>query len=158
MKTSYSLDAGRIQRSQRNIEFSMTPMIDVIFLLLVFFIATSSFRVVEKLLPSNLSQTNSTSGQEDSLPPEEIQDLLEQVVVRMKKSGDGVVVELNGSALSSFDELRGRLRSIAQLQPGLPVIVDPEPSIPAGQVVKAYDWARSAGLSRVYLATSAQEE
>ena len=44
----------RLQR--RAVSLNMTPMIDVIFLLLVFFLATSSFQVVEKLLPSSVSK------------------------------------------------------------------------------------------------------
>lgn len=158
MKTSYSLDSGRIRRPQTKIEFSMTPMIDVIFLLLVFFLATSSFQVIEKLLPSTVSQWNSASGPENVPPPEQVQEMLDQVVVKLRSNGQLIEVELNGSPLSNFAELRGRLRSIAELQPGLPVIVDPEPSIPAGQVIKAYDWARSVGLSRVYLATRPDDQ
>ena len=36
-------------------EVKMTPMIDVIFLLLIFFVCTASFRAVEEVLPTNLS-------------------------------------------------------------------------------------------------------
>lgn len=152
MKTSYHLDSGPVRRSQPNIEFAMTPMIDVIFLLLVFFLATSSFRVVEKLLPSTLSQTTPAKGDQEMLPTEEMNELLDQVIVKLRQPADMVVAEINGTRLESFEDLRLRLISIAQLQSGLPVIIDPEPTVTADRVVKAYDWARSAGLTRVYLA------
>jgi len=40
---------------RRELEIKMTPMIDVVFLLLVFFIWTSSFHIVENVLPSRLT-------------------------------------------------------------------------------------------------------
>ena len=43
-------------RDQGALEIKMTPMIDVVFLLLVFFVWTASFHAVEYLLPSSLSQ------------------------------------------------------------------------------------------------------
>ena len=151
MKTSYHLDSGPVRRSQPNIEFAMTPMIDVIFLLLVFFLATSSFRAVEKLLPSALSQSKPTQGDQDTLPPEELNELLEQVVVKLRQQAGVVVAEFNGTPLDNFADLQFRLISIAQLQTSLPVIIAPEPTVTADRVVRAYDWARAVGLTQVYL-------
>ena len=42
------------QRTRGDLEISMTPMIDVVFLLLVFFVWTASFQVVENMLPTSL--------------------------------------------------------------------------------------------------------
>ena len=42
--------------SENDIDSAMTPMIDVVFLLLVFFVWTASFQVVEFVLPSNMSE------------------------------------------------------------------------------------------------------
>ena len=42
--------------TRRELEIKMTPMIDVVFLLLVFFVWTASFQAIEYLLPSSLSQ------------------------------------------------------------------------------------------------------
>ncbi len=153
MKTSYSLDTGRFRRSQPTMEVSMTPMIDVIFLLLVFFLATSSFRIVEKLMPSSISETRPGSGQDELPPPEEVVELLDQVIVKIQQRDGGIFIVFNGQTLDRMEDLRERLTAISRLQSGLPIIIDPEPSIPASQVVRAYDWARSAGLTRVYLST-----
>ena len=43
----------------------MTPMIDVIFLLLIFFVCTASFQAPEQILPTNLR----LPGSLDNLPP-----------------------------------------------------------------------------------------
>jgi biopolymer transport protein ExbD len=43
------------RRQRRDLDVKMTPMIDVVFLLLVFFLWTASFRISEQVLPSNIS-------------------------------------------------------------------------------------------------------
>lgn len=150
MKTNYALDRGR----RKEVEISMTPMIDVIFLLLVFFITTSSFQVVEKLLPSGVSELKSSAGSSNDPPPEVTKQVLEQVIVKLVISNSkDVGAVLNGQPLASLDELFDRLRAIAQVSPSSPVIIDPEGKVPASEVVKAYDRARAAGLSSVFFAT-----
>ena len=42
--------------SETDIDSAMTPMIDVVFLLLVFFVWTASFQIVEHVMPSELSE------------------------------------------------------------------------------------------------------
>lgn len=149
MRTNYSLDRGR----RKEVEISMTPMIDVIFLLLVFFITTSSFQVVEKLMPSGVSDLKSTAGGNSDPPPEVTQAMLEQIVVKLSMNGTDIGVALNGQALASIDELFQRLQAIGQVSPNAPVIIDPEAKVPVGIVVKAYDRARASGLTSVFMAT-----
>lgn len=154
MKTSYSLGSGPKHRSRQPIEIAMTPMIDVIFQLLVFFLATSSFQMAEKLLPSNVSQPIPSSGPSDELPPpEKIADLVDQVIVRLQGGPDVVTVVFNGKPLLGWEELRSKFQDVAKVQASVPVIMDPEPAIPASDVVRAYDLARTTGLSNVYFAT-----
>ena len=158
MKTEYSLSTtGRGKRARRPLEIMMTPMIDVIFLLLVFFLATSSFQVVEELLPGGVSELKSSTGAA-ATPPEEIsQDSLEQVVVKLQATGEATVVNFNGVELAAFGELQSRFAAVGQVRATVPVIIDPMPSIEAREVIRAYDWARQAGLTRVYLATRAPQ-
>jgi biopolymer transport protein ExbD len=149
MKTNYAFDRGR----RKEVEISMTPMIDVIFLLLVFFITTSSFQVVEKLLPSGVSDLKSVAGGNSDPPPEVTQAMLEQIVIKLSLNGNDVVAVLNGQPLASLDELFQRLKTIGQVSPNAPVIIDPDAKVPAGVVVKAYDRARASGLTSVFMAT-----
>ena len=41
-------------RRDRSLEVAMTPMIDVVFMLLIFFVWTASFQVAELILPSSI--------------------------------------------------------------------------------------------------------
>ncbi len=153
MKLEYSLGpATRSGRPRRPIEIVMTPMIDVIFLLLVFFLATSSFQLVEKMLPSGVSQTSQSASGSNALPPEPTDDALDQVVVKLRLAADQPVAELNGVVLTELSELKTRLEAISRARVDVPVVIDPQGDVPARHVVRAYDWARQAGLSRVYLA------
>ncbi len=61
MKIPHSL-AGR-----REFSVSMTPMIDVVFLLLIFFVCKASFQIAEAVLPSPLATGGTTAVE---LPPE----------------------------------------------------------------------------------------
>ncbi|MBX3423854.1 MAG: biopolymer transporter ExbD [Pirellulaceae bacterium] len=152
MKTSYSLSNGKPVRSRRPVEIAMTPMIDVIFLLLIFFLATSSFRLVEQLLPSGISQMQSTGGPDSMPPPDVPPEAVHQVVVKLDWQLEALTVSLNGQRLREFADLRSHFLQIAQVQVAVPVVIDPSPDTPAQVVVEAYDWARTAGLPQVYLA------
>ena len=44
-------------------------MIDVVFLLLIFFVWTASFQIVEQVLPSNLTAAAGSQAANDSQPP-----------------------------------------------------------------------------------------
>jgi biopolymer transport protein ExbD len=155
VRTDYSLASGtgRNGRPRKQIEVMMTPMIDVIFLLLIFFLATSSFQLIEQLMPSGVSRLSDATGNAVEPPPEVTQDALDQVIIKLEFAEAGTIARLNGVALSKLELLRERLLAISQARPDVPVVIDPEPKVQAKDVVAAYDWARQAGLTRVYLAT-----
>ena len=50
-------------------DLNMTSMIDVVFLLLIFFIVSTEFRIIEGLLPTNLPQKGSISPTDEPDPP-----------------------------------------------------------------------------------------
>ncbi len=154
MKRDYSLNpVGRSGRPRRPIEIAMTPMIDVIFLLLVFFLATSSFQLVEQLLPSGVSNISTPAGDAAQPPEDPNQDVLEQVIVKIEMEGGVAVAKLGGVTLPAMSQLKERLEAIGGVRADVPVVIDPQAEVKAADVVRAYDWARQAGLARVYLAT-----
>ncbi len=153
MKRDFSLSpVGRSGRPRKPIELMMTPMIDVIFLLLVFFLTTSSFQIIEQLLPSAVSQSSTPSGNSPKPLQEPTQDALDQIVVKLRMQQSAVSATVNGIALDNLTDLRDRLQAISQLRADVPVVIDPEGEVLAQTVVLAYDWARQAGLTRVYMA------
>jgi len=139
------------QRVGEPLEVKMTPMIDVVFLLLIFFIWTSSFREPEFDLPSSLAQvpeagTESTTRQP---PPAEVFD---EIVIRLISADDDVEIRLNGQAVESLEVLGRRLAGILELGVQPPVIIDPDEEVTMGLAVQAYDASRLAGADRVLFA------
>jgi biopolymer transport protein ExbD len=138
------------RRSDR-LDVAMTPMIDVVFMLLIFFVWTSSFRVVELLLPSSLLTASGAAGQAEADP--ELQDL-ERVVVQLTWNEGQPLWRVNESPLGSLQEVRERLQSVAGIRADLPVVVDAADQVPLGHVIDVYDCARQVGFERVQFAVN----
>ncbi len=133
-----------------SLELKMTPMIDVVFLLLVFFLWTSSFELPEFDLPSSLAEPPAgLSDQPSTAPPPEAFD---ELVITIAGSAAAPQLTLNGNPIADVTTLRQRLREIVSLGAQPPVVVDPDPAIPLGTVIDIYDLARAAGLTRVLFA------
>ena len=132
------------------LELKMTPMIDVVFLLLVFFVWTSSFELPEFDLPSSLAEPPIGSAEATSeIPPIEKFD---EIVVRLKWQIDGTQIQLNGQQVERIGELSDRLAEIISLGVQPPVIVDPDEQVTMDLAVQVYDAARAAGADRVLFA------
>ncbi len=158
MRTDYSLSStSRSGRPRQPIEIMMAPMIDVIFLLLVFFLTSSSFRKPEKMLPSGMAQIAETTGQSD-VPPEISDDKMDQIIIKATYENGLTTWALNSVRPLDLAQLHSRLDSLGKLQRDVPVIIDPDGSVPIGEVISAYDSARSVGLTRVHLATRKRTE
>lgn len=141
------------------IELQMTPMIDVVFLLLVFFLWTSSFDLPEFDLPSALAEPPAgLADQGDDPPPPEAFDELVITVGRFApadvRPSQPFVLTLNGETIPDVELLQNRLAQIVELGAQPPVIIDPEPETDIGAVITIYDLARDVGLNRVLFAAA----
>ena len=133
------------------VDIMMTPMIDVVFLLLIFFVSTASFQVPEDILPSAL-EMGTTGGP----PPLENSDpLLERVVVEIFTSDGRLYHRVNQRLANSPGEFRRLLETIADIDQQLPVILDIGGDVALGDVIDAYDVCRLVGLERIQLAAAA---
>lgn len=135
----------------RSLELKMTPMIDVVFLLLVFFLWTSSFELPEFDLPSAIAQppAGGTEVTTDQPPPTEAFD---ELVIRVSIQEARAVIDLNGQQIDSLDALGQRLTEVLALGVQPPVIVDPSDEVTMNVAVEVYDAARAAGADRVLFA------
>jgi biopolymer transport protein ExbD len=131
---------------------AMTPMIDVIFLLLVFFVCTASFQAIEQILPTRLS----LPGAIDSpAPPDPDLEDLDEIVVRVLWVDGRPAWEINRRQYGSLAQVRAVLEAARNLKSDLPVILDVEPDVPMEHVIDVYDLCRVVGLQRVRFAASA---
>ena len=138
-------------RSRDNdVDSMMTPMIDVVFLLLVFFVWTTSMQAIEYVLPSQMKAQLGNRPTENIEPPPE-QDF-DDVIIRISWNGTRASWTLNDVDMGSIDQVDRQLQRIATVKPDAPIIVDPEPLVPVGFVIEIYDLAKLAGFQQVSFA------
>jgi biopolymer transport protein ExbD len=144
-------------RDQRKgIELQLTPMIDCVFLLMIYFLWSSSFAVAEMSLASKLSPptSGSSAGSSNEPPPAEAD--FPSVVVRVLWNGTAPIWTLNDTPLGSLAELRQQLAAIARIKPDAPIILDPASDVPLGDVIDVFDLSRVVGFQKVQFAASAE--
>lgn len=139
------------QRRRPELDVKMTPMIDVVFLLLVFFVWTASFQIVEQVLPSSLSAAAGSQAAPPNEPPPPEEDF-DEVVVRIRHTPAGPQWQLNETPVATLTALRTRLEAISQIRRDAPVILLPDPETPLGDVVDVFDLARMANFEKVNFA------
>lgn len=127
---------------------NMTPMIDVIFQLLIFFLCTSNFIQPERLLSTNLSLPGAVQSP-DALPPELID--LDEAVIEFHTDGS-LYWLIAGVRYDSLESVGATLKALSEMKSDLPVLLDIDPEIPLGNVIDVYDLCRLCGLSKVQFA------
>lgn len=135
--------------SSESIELKMTPMIDVVFLLLVFFVWTSSFELPEYDLPGSIAVP---PGGAINAASTDVPETFDEIIIRILRRDSLDQIELNGSPVADMTSLTDRLASIVQIGVQPPVIVDPDDKITMEVAVAVYDAARAAGVDRVLFA------
>ena len=124
-------------RSGRRVLVNVTSLIDVVFLLLIFFMVSSTF----------LEQPS----MELELPTAKTADLsqIKSLVLYILKDGQ---LQLNARAISA-DSLRGALESGAASLPDMTLNLFADRNAAHGRVVEVMDIARQAGIKRLMIAT-----
>ena len=143
---------SRFQRSDIS-ENMLTPMIDVVFNLLIFFVVASVLNVQELVLKADLAETGSVPGARDVTVPEPALPV-DEVRIDLAEGSDGkTTMTLNGTTYTAFAELREVLRELASIAPESPVTLRIAPSVTAGELLRVYDTCREAGFVSVQFAT-----
>ena len=126
----------------RPIELGVTPLIDIVFLLLIFFMLTSHFLVDE--------------GLEVRLPQSKTAEIHEQkgITIFLSKDG-GVFLESEAVLMSDLETL---LTEIFSGGTDRPVTLKADREVALERVVTVMDAARIAGAKSVVLATELETE
>ena len=121
--------------------FQMTAMMDVVFLLLCFFITTSVFSQWEYEI--DISLPSAQSGKvPDRLPGE--------IIINIAKDGR---VSVNQQDLT-LDALKTRLDRLAHYFPGQPVVLRADKETRYDDLIKVVDTCRKADIWNFSMATS----
>lgn len=135
----------------------MTPMIDIVFLLLVFFVISAAGQVPEALLPTELPAMGAVAS---DAPPPESPPLTIDVWLKLEfdQTLNRTVVDMNGTKYDDFETLKGQLISLAELAAENPIVLDIGPEVPMGDVVEIYDTCQAAGFLSIDFAIDAQKQ
>jgi biopolymer transport protein ExbD len=134
----------------RQADVAMTPMIDVVFQLMIFFICTASFQLAEELLPTSVAVAGGTS----TPAPIELEPDLERIVVSATRADGSTRWVVNERPCDSPDEVRQVLRAAAEIDRALPVILDVAGEVPLGDMIDVYDLCRLEKFERIQFAAN----
>jgi len=127
-------------------EVNVTPLIDVVFLLLIFFMVSTTFEHQSRI-QIELPEATAAATKPDDESLEIIIDVEGRYFI-----GDRQVVN------TSLKTLKGAIRKAVGKREGIPVIIRADANTPHQAVVRALDATAQLGLIHISLATSKIEE
>lgn len=118
----------------------LTPIIDMVFLLLIFFLVTTTFHQVEREMQIALPETESSGP---------ISVALRELIVNVTESGSVVIA---GRELT-LDELRDVVKQAVEANPGQKVTVRGDRGSSYGSIARVLDVCKASGVSQPFLDT-----
>jgi biopolymer transport protein ExbD len=129
-------------------DVAMTPMIDVVFQLLIFFICTASFQAAEELLPMGIATTEGATGtRADETPPD-----TQRVLIGATHTNGATRWLVNDRPCESLAEVRQLLQAVAEIDRTLPVVLDVAGEVPLGDMIDVYDLCRLSHFEKIQFA------
>ncbi len=127
----------KFKKNREESEINITPMLDIVFIMLIFFIVTTSF-VKEISIDVNRPTKSPIKEQKKS------------EVISVRISGEGQIFVQD--RLITLDAVRANIESSLALKPQATVVVVSDREADAGFLVKVIDQSRLAGARNVSLA------
>jgi len=130
------------ERKKADYLVDITPLVDVVFLMLIFFMVSTSFKAASSLkleLPSSQSKTQQTEQKE--------------VIVSIDSSGQLYVQD---EPVKDGD-LRRRVLNVSKGDPNMRVVLRADANARHKRVVYVLDTVRALGMGKVGIATSTSQ-
>ena len=130
------------RRVRQEVEVNLTPLIDVVFLLLIFFMVSTTFTKETHLsidLPEASSQTSRAADLE--------------IEISITREGNFAI---NGVALINREQstLRSAVEKVSEGDTSIPMVITADSATPHQSVVTALDVAGQLGFSRLSITTT----
>lgn len=131
--------AGSVGSEDGDIGFQIAPMVDVVFVLMLFFMASAGMQVAEKELSINLPSGTAAKASDVPATP---------IIVTIAADG---AVQINGTSFdpANSTELNGtrdKLKELMSFGAKDPVVIQPAPDARQEQIVRVLNAAAAAGV------------
>ena len=129
--------------------FQLTAMVDVVFILLSFFVMATQLRLPELDLPVSHRELSLAEGAA-------LEDFPTRVVLTLRRAPSGqVAIRLGRAALpdNGFDEIRARLTEINL--PEVPVLVQTDSALSVDEWARALDAVLASPMNKISIGLSA---
>ena len=129
----------KCRRDKNNPRINLTPLIDTVFLLLIFFMMTTTFNK-ESQLSINLPEVE---GEQPS-------ELQKPIRIIINPNGEYAINDIEHSLINSqLDTLERALAKLIKNQTDLPLLISADENAPHYAVMRAMEAARNLGLTRI---------
>ncbi len=130
----------QLKHDEGSAEINITPMLDIVFIMLIFFIVTTSF---VKEIAVDVSRPSDQ--------PQQQKEISEVIAIRITGSGDILI----DNRVVDIRAVRASIEGQLAARPDAGVVVIASRSSDAGLLVRVIDQARVAGAGKVSLAAEA---
>lgn len=127
---------------------SMTPMIDVVFLLLIFFVVASVGQIPDELLPASIAE--GTTNNVEAVQPDQLVPA-QEIRIKLERPEDRLVIRLN-TAIVSPEQLQERLSQLAQIDLSSQIIMDVEDKVLVQHFMTVYERCQVLGFTKISFA------
>ena len=131
---------GSDQDSESGEAINLTPMLDVVFIMLIFFIVTATF----------VKEVGLDVNQPDDEKPKTVDPDKKSIVVRIT-SRDRIIIARRDV---DWRSVRANIERLHAENPEAPVVIQPHPDSRTGTMIHIFDSARLAGVYNVSLASN----
>jgi biopolymer transport protein ExbD len=135
----------RDTRIQEAAELELAPMIDVVFLLLIFFLVTWQFARFERDMDVSVPAAENA---------EDINQQVGEIIINVREEGEIILNDV----MVSDEDLTARLASISEAYPNQAVILRGDAKADFQYIISVLDLIKKAGIWNVAFATTRPEE
>jgi biopolymer transport protein ExbD len=132
MMSSHGRINRRVRRTSADVHVELTPMIDVVFLLLTFFVFSLVLMIRADVLDVRLPELRSGENAERVVP----------ITIAITETG-GLVI--NGEQ-TELDAVLERVQALREMQPNAPLLLAVDTRSPAGVMIELADLLTGASL------------
>ena len=125
---------------RQEVQMPMTPLVDIVFLLLIYFLLTANY-LVSDIVPLELPTAQTSSPQTSRMMRISVTDIGE--------------IYISGSRVTAT-EMREKICAMVVQQPSMPLVIRADGKAELASVIEVLDKARGCGVVEISLATDSK--